>query len=107
MVLYVARLVARVEGYVQMVLSPPERMPKPIADLTDNEATLRDGWARIRAVMKGRAVPMLHRWCVRAVAERQLGVACGLHAHLALLHKNADGDDLDETTVCTILSAQA
>ena len=86
--LYVARLAARVEGFVHLVLSPPERLPKPLADLGANEEALRGAWARVAATVRGRLVPMLRGWCGRAVQERQLRVACGLHAHLALLHKN-------------------
>ena len=71
---------------------------------------LREQWAAVRDALRSRAVPMLQGWCGRAVQERELQVACGLHAHLVLLHRGFAEDEtgagLTAPTVCALLSAQ-
>jgi hypothetical protein len=63
-------------------------------------------WAKIQTALRTRAAPMLLAWCGRAVAERQLLVACGLHAHVALIHAHLKEDELDEEAVGALLNAQ-
>ena len=114
-VLYVLRLLARVEGYVALVLrTPPHARGLQPAEaggaVEGNLAVLREQWAAVRDALRSRAVPMLQGWCGRAVQERELQVACGLHAHLVLLHRGFAEDEtgagLTAPTVRALLSAQ-
>ncbi len=110
-VLYVMRLLARVGGYVALVLSaPPHARGLQTGDaggaVPTNLAVLRDAWAAVQDAVRTRAVPMLQAWCNRAVQQRELQVACGLHAHLVLLHRNDAEAGLSAPTVRALLSAQ-
>ena len=113
-VLYVIRLLARVDGYVRLLLEPPADV-RGISNDSDRRSLtgappLAGGlgamWAKIQTALRTRAAPMLLAWCGRAVAERQLLVACGLHAHVALIHAHLKEDELDEEAVGALLNAQ-
>ena len=65
---------------------------------------LRRGWTYIASQIRTRAVPMIQAWAVRAVQDYELRLACGLYAHLVLLHSHRS--TLDVATVSTLLSAQ-
>ena len=106
-VLYVIRLLARVDGYVRLLLEPPADV-RGISNDSDRRSLtgappLAGGlgamWAKIQTALTSRAAPMLLAWCGRAVAERQLLVACGLHAHVALIHAHLKEEELDEEAV--------
>ena len=134
-VLFVLRLLTRVEGYVQLVLGEdheageadgatpreegakslgvvgfgpsgeaPDYYHHAVAPSAAARATLRSGWRRVAGQVASRVVPMLQAWVGQAVDDVELRLACGLHAHLVLLHKNCRA--LDVRTVSILLSAQ-
>ena len=120
-VLFVLRTLARVEGFIYLVLGegaggedgggeggggggaglplgicgfgaggePPEYYSVAVAPSTEARSVLASSWRRVASQLSSRAVPMLKTWVARAVDEVDLGLACGLHAHLVLLFKNA------------------
>ena len=99
------------DGYVRLLLEPPADVQGISNDSDRRSLTgappLAGGlgamWAKIRRRSAARA--MLLAWCGRAVAERQLLVACGLR-HVTLIHAHLKEDELDEEAVGALLNAQ-
>lgn len=124
-ILYVLRLLTRVEGFVRVVLGEAcgddgtpgsilgsregfsDFFQSAIAPTAENAQVLRTAWAGIAKGIKEQAVPMLQAWVARAVDQVELRIACGLHAHLVLLHKNVLSEtELSAPLVGALLSAQ-
>ena len=132
-VLFVLRLAARLEGYVRLLLPDATIAAamgvgaasvavsafasaaddcaafraRCVALSADKAAELRVAWAAVAAALRERAVPMLQAWVAHAIDDVNLRLACGLHAHLVLLHKNMSCDaEFSKPVITTILSAQ-
>ena len=87
--LYVVRLLVRVEGFVQMMLAPPEvNLARGLRAEPRAAQVLPRLMQLLYAQLWDGFFPSLERWCNRALGQRDASTACIVLAHLALLCKN-------------------
>ena len=115
--LYVLRLLVRIEGFVILLLgagSAPSGSAEAGADpaargtyTTDptRRAALRKVLRALRSLLWDRFYPVVEHWCDAALTERDSPSACVLLAHLALLCRHSTA--LDFQRVSTVLVAKA
>lgn len=122
-VLFVLRLVSRVDSYVSFLINHSCRDDESIFwTLRDVQVlpetltvlvAMRDDLVR---TVRAKVCPMIEEWCTQLVKETidkgddevvdaNARTACQLHAHLLLLHRNIDLEDYDFTVASTITSS--
>ncbi len=130
LILYVVRLLVRVEEYMLYMLrhSVWLKNQKAVEAKGEEADVSRSGYeafvrglaatddatlllltklcADIRRVMTSEVFPMVERWCLEATKADDMDSACLLHAHLCFIHKNIDDEDLTEDIVSILLSSQ-
>jgi hypothetical protein len=121
-ILYVVRLVVRVEGFI-LFLGKNRTYKSSTSGFkyygADSEASIRGldcgedamnaalaTQKSLRAVLNEQAFRMIARWIKKAKDEGLMTVACRLHAHLAYLFRNIQVSELTPTSVFAILSCQ-
>lgn len=120
LILYVVRLMIRVEGYMLFLIRHKEWENSGEAatkaggaswirglDISDDNYTmLKDTQARMREQLDDFVLPMIDGWLQRATKENQHEAMCILHAHLAYMCKNYDTEDFTQRTISIMLSSQ-
>lgn len=106
LILYTLRLAVRVEGYMKYAIKkcvPGQPRPRGLESLDKLrvEASLK----KLRALLDSQAIPTLEYW-VDPSRNKDVDVACRVHAHLLYLFKNYDYKDLDYRAVSIIMSSQ-
>ena len=119
-VLYVVRLVVRVEGFLIYLIKH---------NRADKDRTAGTGWksfarglkcehkrvimfldrvrAAIRKKLDGFVVPMLEQWIAYEVKrKKQVQLQCKFYAHLAYIYKNLEYEELNKTNASVYLCAQ-
>ena len=105
-ILYVVRLVVRVEGYMLFMLRNPDLSLRGVETSADQRGVLREGQQKLRARLNDAVFQMLEEWVDRAAREKNIVHMCLIRAHLAFMFKNASADDLDFKSVSTLLCSQ-
>ena len=59
----------------------------------------------MRRRLDGHVFPMLEKWFARASKHKDVRAACVISAHLAMLLKNAEPDEIDGRAVTTLLAS--
>jgi hypothetical protein len=106
LILYAIRLAVRIEGYLKYALSkciPGQPRPRGLESM-DN-IKVETALKKIRAMLDSQAIPTLEYW-VDPSRNKDVDVACRVHAHLLYLFKNCSYDDLDYRAVSILLSSQ-
>eukprot|EP00755_Sulcionema_specki_P035688 Sspe_Gene.21874::Locus_8242_Transcript_1_1_Confidence_1.000_Length_8457::g.21874::m.21874 len=122
LILYVFRLVVRVEGFclfacrhaeahegmVSRPMAPMRCGVRGLVDTTEDSSyhALKEAARHFREQLNGPVFRALTRWCRKAIAKRDIkaGVLC--YTHLALIFRNIPPEEYDFTSVGTVLSAQ-
>ena len=113
LILYSIRLAVRVEGYIKyaienhkMSMSGLSVSARRIRGLdTADIPSLTSFVTSINSMLHGRAFPLLESWLTR-VGLSDGDDSCIIHAHLLYMFKNHTLEDLDFTSVSTIMSSQ-
>jgi hypothetical protein len=127
-VLYVIRLAVRVEEYASIVaesMQPRGERSEPVrcwdciealvdfagAWPADVAERVRDGRGRLVGLLRKRGLAMLEGWRGRLMKAEQLGEACEVLVHMALVFRNAEAQadvssGFDDAAVRTILTCQ-
>lgn len=106
LILYAIRLAVRIEGYLKYALgkcAPGHPRPRGLESL-DN-VKIATAMKKIRAMLDSQAIPTLEYW-VDPSRNKDVDVACRVHAHLLYLFKNYSYQDLDYRAVSILLSSQ-
>jgi hypothetical protein len=106
LILYSIRLAVRIEGYLKYALSkciPGHPRPRGLESL-DNQK-VETAMKKIRSMLDSQAIPTLEYW-VDPSRNKDVDVACRVHAHLLYLFKNYSYEDLDYRAVSILLSSQ-
>ena len=106
LILYAVRLSVRIEGYLKYALKKcSSGQPRPrgleTLDIRKVEVALK----KLRAMLDSQAIPTLEYW-IDPSRNKDVDVACRIHAHLLYLFKNYDYEDLDYRAVSIIMSSQ-
>ncbi len=122
-ILYVIRVAARFDNYMSFLIEHTEKTHdcinfalRDVVIYPRVLATLKEGRAALRAMLRGPVHQLLEAWCLEAmkeienkVSERIVDdntkIACTLHAHLLLLYRNVLLRDMTEDNVSTLLSS--
>jgi hypothetical protein len=116
-ILYIIRLLVRVEGYMQFIVLH-HRTDKKITnskwsnyirglETEDSVAdSLHASQQKLRSTLNTQVFPMLERWVQVSTKQNDLVTACILYAHLAYLYKNIPQHLHTRQTVTTLLSSQ-
>eukprot|EP00760_Papus_ankaliazontas_P024689 PhM_4_TR2411/c0_g2_i1/m.74313 len=128
-ILYLVRLVCRVESFLYFLLSRGDKKP-PLRDVGLGELrgvslsgesvhTIRAAYRRLRDMARTSVQPMLETWieevrCTNAgLGESNTNIddntriACRLHGHLVVLNRNIFPEDLTPHEVTALLSSMA
>lgn len=120
-VLYVIRLVVRVEEFVIYLMNHYKWQQGGKNSITEGKwgthirglrvsdetyRTLCAAHIELRETLNTEVHMVLERWCERAMDEKDIRTACMLHAHLIFLFKNVTPDEYNVTNVSTLLSSQ-
>lgn len=103
--LYVLRLIVRIEGFVVLYLTSNGNVPAARGTSCDDgkmRATLLRVLRELRAMLWDRFFPTIERWCNIALKERDSASACVLLAHLAFLCRNTTPKQLDFRQVTSV-----
>ena len=106
LILYAIRLAVRVEGYLKYALKkclPGQPRPRGLETL--NNVKVDNALKKIRAMLDSQAIPTLEYW-IDPSRNKDVDVACLVHAHLLYLFKNYEYEDLDFRAVSVIMSSQ-
>lgn len=124
-ILYVSRLVARVDGYMSLLVDlhrgddPCARCPLRHTLLSHEAASaLQEGQRAIRAIFRDKLHPLFEEWLgelrLEASAhsseegeaiDESVHLACRIHAHLLLLHRNIRYDEYTYDVASTLSSS--
>lgn len=85
--LYITRLLVRVEGHVQIAIVEHARARD--AD-TNIALELKELSTQIKRLLGLEVVPVLQRWCDRATRGADVRCACTLHAHMLFSFHNLE-----------------
>jgi hypothetical protein len=105
-ILYVVRLIVRVEGYMLFMIRNPDLSLRGIETTADQRQVIRQGQQSLRAQLNEAAFQMLESWVDRAAREKNVVQMCLIRAHLAFMFKNISTEDLDFQSVSTLLCSQ-
>jgi hypothetical protein len=106
LILYTIRLAVRVEGYLKYALKkcvPGQPRPRGLEAL--NNVKVDVALKKLRAMLDSQAIPTLEYW-IDPSRNKDVDIACRVHAHLLYLFKNYDYEDLDYRAVSIIMSSQ-
>ena len=106
LILYTIRLAVRVEGYMKYALKkcrPGEPRPRGLETL--NNIKVDSSLKKLRALLDSQAIPTLEYW-IDPSRNKDVNIACLVHAHLLYLFKNYDYEDLDYRAMSIIMSSQ-
>ena len=106
LILYAIRLAVRIEGFLKYALKkciPGQPRPRGLesVDYTKIEIAMK----KIRNLLDSQAIPSLEYW-IDPSRNKNVGIACLVHAHLLYLFKNHTYEELDYRAVSVILSSQ-
>lgn len=106
LILYAVRLAVRIEGYLKYALKKCVRgQPRPRGLETLDNIKVENALKKLRAMLDSQAIPTLEYW-IDPNRNKDVDIACLVHAHLLYLFKNYDYDDLDYRAVSIIMSSQ-
>jgi hypothetical protein len=106
LILYTIRLAVRIEGYLKYALSkcvPGQPRPRGLESM--NNYKIEGAMKKIRDMLDSQAIPTLEYW-VDPTRNKDVDVACLVHAHLLYLFKNYTYEELDYRAVSVLLSSQ-
>jgi hypothetical protein len=106
LILYAIRLAVRLEGYLKYALKkciPGEPRPRGLETLDNIKVEM--AMKKIRGMLDSQAVPTLEYW-VDPSRNKNVNIACLVHAHLLYLFKNYDYEELDYRAVSILMSSQ-
>jgi hypothetical protein len=106
LILYSIRLAVRLEGYLKYALKkciPGEPRPRGLETLDNIKVEM--AMKKIRGMLDSQAVPTLEYW-VDPSRNKNVNIACLVHAHLLYLFKNYDYEELDYRAVSILMSSQ-
>ncbi|PRP79727.1 hypothetical protein PROFUN_12661 [Planoprotostelium fungivorum] len=118
MILYVIRLLVRIEGFMIFFISHSEwdrsmvsksmweGFARGLETTPDFIRIMRNKRKELRGLMDEQVYPMLERWVEHAIKVDDLPTACLLYAHLAYLFLHSSYDELTPSNVVTLLSSQ-
>jgi hypothetical protein len=122
MILYVIRLLVRIEGFLDFFLNYNTWVAN-----SNSEATSKSHWegfvrglesttehiqlitrhrGELKEMLLEQVYPMLERWVAHAVKLDDMATACMLHAHLAYLFLHLSYEELSPKIAVTLLSSQ-
>jgi len=93
LILFVVRLIVRVQGFVSYLV-PSERRTNFTAtrglDILrpESKAFVSEKRARLQQRLDEDVFPMLEQWCAVAMKENHVKIACLTHAHICYIFKN-------------------
>ena len=118
-ILYVIRLVVRIESFMLFVVRHHYDSERNIQNGTGFHAILRglditrqqckmllEKRKQLRHILNEQVFPMLDRWCEVSTKNNEMQQACQLHAHLAFLFFHIPPYELTRSIVATLLSSQ-
>jgi hypothetical protein len=106
LILYAIRLAVRVEGYLKYAVKKCiPGMPRPRGLESLDRLRVEVSLKKLRAILDSQAIPTLEYW-IEPSRNKDVDIACRVHAHLLYLFKNYDYEDLDSRAVSIILSSQ-
>ena len=129
-ILYVLRLALRVEGYLLFLVKNHNFNKKKALDASKSErgewfsGAYTEAYVRglqcsdhiigealacqknIRDLIESKIFRIVARWIKRAKNDGKMLLACKLHAHLALVYKNVEPDELNARIIFTQLASQ-
>jgi hypothetical protein len=112
-ILYVLRVIVRVEAYVAEMqeynASDPASRQSILRGLNCSASTLEllaQHRKKLRSQLDEEAFPILERWLEKATRAKNIAHSCVIHAHLILICQNISEKDLDLRTAGTLLASQ-
>jgi hypothetical protein len=119
-ILYVVRLVVRVESYMIFMIrhasaraasdqlngSADNSLVRGLDCRSDRLRDIQHAQDLLRKRLTGQVHPLLMIWCRKCTDEKRVSEACILWAHMAYIFKGVTTEQLDEQAVTTILVAQ-
>lgn len=118
-ILYVVRLIARVESYMIFLLehsksdqhssfsAAAERsLTRGLECKPDRLALIQAAQTSLRKRLTEQIYPLLESWCRKCTEEKRINEACVLHAHMAYIFKGITAEQLDQKAVVSLLTAQ-
>lgn len=106
LILYAVRLAVRVEGYLKYAIKkcvPGQPRPRGLESL--DKIRVEVALKKLRAMLDSQAIPTLEYW-IDLSRNKDVDIACRVHAHLLYLFRNYDYKDLDKRAVSIMLSSQ-
>ena len=117
-ILYVVRLLVRVEGFVKVVLDHDEftksgnsgsAAASAVRGLDIRPAELgilKEAYETIKIKTRLQFFPLIETWCKRVIEEKLMSEASILWAHLAYIYLHVRPDELTADVAGTLLTAQ-
>ena len=118
-ILYILRLLVKVEGFCQCQLEHAAWRAEDEVSGCSSKSYVRGLYCQphalqsiknikttIRSRLRSDFFPLVSGWCTRCTKEKLVRETCILHTHLAFIMKNVTDDELDHTAVKTLLTAQ-
>ena len=124
-ILYVTRLAIRVEGYLLFLIRNKRfhslqkesetnmfngaYVKADVRGLRCGEVIISealDCQRKIRVLLEEKMFKIIARWIKRSKKDGRFGQACMLHAHLALIYRNVEPEELTPRVVFTVLASQ-
>ncbi len=118
MILYVLRLVVRLEGFVlffinyhhwdktQVSRARWEGFCRGLESNDEHVSLMMEKRREWREMINDQVFPMLERWIEHSVKQEDMPTACLLHTHIAYLFLHVPLEEFTEKTVITLISSQ-
>ena len=119
-ILYVVRLVVKIEGYILFLAKNREaRKASSKYYGSDWESNVRglecddeamqvafDHQKKLRSLLQDQVFKIIARWIKKAKDDGKMTIACMLHAHLAFIFRNMQYEEMSTLSVFAMLSCQ-
>ena len=124
-ILYVTRLAIRVEGYLLFLVRNKKfhntqkfsdaniyngaYVESNVRGLNCGDDVIEEASScqkKIRILLEDKMFKIIARWIKKSKSDGKYGQACMLHAHLAMIYRNVEAEDLSSRNVFAILASQ-